>query len=74
METLQALVTAFGAGCVKVDVSLEAVKLLYRRNALIERFGKELELRRYNPRTIKAYLGAARRGAFWTPSKRTTRS
>jgi len=61
METLQALVKTFGAALVKVDASLVAIKLLYRRNDLVERFGKELQLRRYSPRTCKLYQGAVRR-------------
>ncbi|MCC7265346.1 MAG: site-specific integrase, partial [Candidatus Latescibacteria bacterium] len=66
METLQALVGAFGASCVKVDTSLEAIKVLFRRNTALERFARELQLRRYSPRTAKVYQGVVRRflGAF----------
>lgn len=61
MDTLQALVDAFGAARINLDASLQTVKVLFRRNAVIERFVKELHLRRYSPRTCKVYQGAVRR-------------
>lgn len=68
METLQTLVATFGAPQVKVDDSLETIKVLFRRNGALERFARELQLRRYSPRTAKAYQGAVRR--FLAASKK----
>lgn len=61
VNTLKALVKDFGADRVSLDSSLRAVRLLFRREELLDRFSQELHLRRYSPRTCKVYRGAVRR-------------